>query len=334
MYTREELLHAKKELYLSRAQGALIGLAVGDAVGDIGRDQDFRNRYGMIASLYPEAKSTDDTEFGFLTARTLLDCDGELTPEAVWDSWKRNIVDRGGMKKRGGRPLYGAVRNIERGIKAPLSGIDNTMNDDDGAAMRMAPIGIFAAGDEAEAGRLAEIDACVSHHRDGIWAARGVAAAVSVAIAGAGPEQVVDAARRQIPDDSWLGRSMDRALDLCRNAGSMLEIWELLHTEFWTPEHASSAEAIPQALAIFYMTGMKMREALFWSANFGRDADTIAAVVCSLSGASHGVEVFPDEWIKQVRKADGVCLGFVEDEDALDLARRIVELAIKKGSGR
>jgi ADP-ribosylglycohydrolase len=334
MYTRKELLNSKKELYLSRARGAMIGLAVGDAVGDIGRDQDFRNRYGMIVSLYPEAKSTDDTEFGFLTARTLLDCDGDLTPEVVWDSWKRNIVDRGGMKKRGGRPLYGAVRNIGRGIKAPWSGIDNTMNDDDGAAMRMAPIGIFAAGDEAEAGRLAEIDACVSHDRDGIWAARAVAAAIAVAIAGAEPAEAVEAARRQIPDDSWLGRSMDRALALCRNAASMLDIWEVLHTDFWASEHASSAEAIPQALAIFYMTGKEMRESLFWAANFGRDADTIAAVVCALSGATHGVEVFPSGWVEQVRKADGVCLGFVEDEDALDLARRIVDLAVRKGSGK
>jgi ADP-ribosylglycohydrolase len=77
-----------------------------------------------------------------------------------------------------------------------------------------------------------------------------------------------------------------------------------------------------------------MRESLFWAANFGRDADTIAAVVCALSGATHGVEVFPSGWVEQVRRADGVCLGFVEDEDALDLARRIVELAIRKGSGK
>jgi ADP-ribosylglycohydrolase len=331
---RKELL-ADRQLYLSRAKGALIGLAVGDAVGDIGRDQEYRKQYGMIVSLYPGAKSTDDTEFGFLTARTLIDCGGDITPDAVWNSWKRNIVDRGGMKKRGGRPLYGAVRNIERGIHPPLSGIDNTMNDDDGAAMRMAPIGIFAAGDVQEAGRLAEIDACVSHHRDGIWAAQAVAAAIAGAMVGMDPVEVVETARKMVPDDSWLGRSLDRALNLCRSAGEMLDIWEELHTEFWAAEHASSAEAIPQALAIYYMAGKDMRRALFWAANFGRDADTIAAVVCALVGASHGVEVFPETWVEQVRRADGVCLGFVEDEDALSLAEELVDLAIsREASGR
>jgi len=327
---RKELLE-NKEYYLSHARGALIGLAVGDAVGDLGRDQEYRARYGMVTSLYPGAKSTDDTEFSFLTARTLIDYEGDITPERVWQSWKINIVDRGGMKKRGGRPLYGAVHNIERGIKPPYSGIDNAMNDDDGAAMRMVPIGIFAAGDAEYAARLAAIDASISHDRDGIWAAQAVAAAISVAITGATPEMVVKTARNQIPNDSWLGRSFDRAIDLCRNAEGILDIWEALHVDFWAAEHASSAEAIPQAFALFFMSGRVMREALFWSANFGRDADTIAAVVCALVGASQGVEVFPRQWIEQVRKADGVCLGFVENEDALDLAKLLVDLAIWKG---
>ena len=327
---RSELL-ADRPYFLSRAQGALIGLAVGDAAGDLGRSQDYRNKYGMIVSLYPDAKSTDDTEFGFLTARTRLEYHGDITPDTVWDSWKHYIVDRGGMKKRGGRPLYGAVRNIERGIRPPYSGIDNTMNDDDGAAMRMPPIGIFAAGDVALAGRLAEADASVSHNRDGIWAAKAVAAAVAVAITGADRSLVVKAAEEQIPRDSWLGRSFLRAMDLCRKGGSILDIWEALHVDFWASEHSSSAEAIPQVFSIFLLAGGSLKDALFWSANFGRDADTISALVCSLVGASQGLGVFPETWINQVKRADGVCLGFTEEEDALDLASKLVDLAISKG---
>lgn len=329
--TRKELL-SDKECFQSRARGAMIGLAVGDAVGDLGRDQECRTKYGLVVSLLPGAKSTDDTEFGFLTARTLLDYNGDISSEKVWDSWKRYIVDQGGMKKRGGRPLYGAVQNIERGKRPPLSGIDNSMNDDDGAAMRMAPIGIFAAGDTSEAARLAALDAKVSHDRDGIWSAQAVAAAVSAAIVGKDKEEIVEIARQQIPDESWLGRMMDHALELCKGAGHIREIWEQLHNDFRASEHASSAEAIPQALAIFYMCGDSMDDALFWSANFGRDADTIAAVVCSLVGARHGVDVFPEAWISQVRHADGVCLGCVADMDAIDLADDLVELSMRRGA--
>ena len=48
----------------------MIGLAVGDALGDLGRNNEYRNRYGIIDNLYHGAGSTDDTEFALFTART------------------------------------------------------------------------------------------------------------------------------------------------------------------------------------------------------------------------------------------------------------------------
>ncbi len=62
MRTRTELLNDRARLE-SKAAGALIGLAVGDAIGDLGRSQDHRARFGIVTNLYPEGKSTDDTEF-------------------------------------------------------------------------------------------------------------------------------------------------------------------------------------------------------------------------------------------------------------------------------
>ena len=94
-----------------------------------------------VSSLYEGAKSTDDTEFAVLTAQTLLDCGGNLTTEALLAFWEKHILDQGGLFDRGGRPLYGAVENLRRGILPPLSGQDNVLNNDDGAAMRIAPIG-------------------------------------------------------------------------------------------------------------------------------------------------------------------------------------------------
>src|SRR5512146_553677 len=144
-------------------------------MGDIGRTGAFRDQYGISTNLYAGAKSTDDTEFAVLTARSLLDCGGKLTPEAVLASWQKYILADGGMYERGGRPLYGAVANIKRGLMPPLSGRFNVMNNDDGAAMRIAPVGILCAGDPQRAASLAEIDAQVSHYQDGIWAAQAVA---------------------------------------------------------------------------------------------------------------------------------------------------------------
>ena len=326
MISRDEVL-ADRTRYESRAAGALVGLAVGDAMGDLGRSQEHRARYGIVTNLYPEARSTDDTEFGVLTARCLLDARGNLTTDAVYRAWKKYILDRGGAKKRAGRPLYGAIENLGRGLLPPLSGRHNVMNVDDGAAMRVSPIGVYRAGDPAGAARLAEIDACISHDADGIWAAKAVAASVASAIASADVGEIVEAGLRQFPPGSWIARTMAIAMGICDAKADIEEAFEELHTRLWTPEHATAPEAIPQVYAIFRLTGGDFRRGLLWSANFGRDADTICGLVCSFSGAMRGIEAFPADWVERVRRASGVCLDFSQDEDIVELSRELVALS-------
>lgn len=174
-----------REQFVDRAQAAMVALGVGDAAGDLGRDPAVRQQYGVLNRLLKEGKSTDDTEFSVLSARALLSCEGPYTAQSVADTWRRLVLSNGGALDRGGTPLYGALWNLSQGIEPPLSGIDNTLNNDDGAAMRAVPFGIAAVGNPAEAARLAGIDACVSHDRDGIWSAQAIAASISVALEGA-----------------------------------------------------------------------------------------------------------------------------------------------------
>jgi ADP-ribosylglycohydrolase len=225
-------------------------------------------------------------------------------------------------------PLYGAVANLRRGILPPLSGRDNVAHNDDGAAMRVAPIGIICAGDGPRAARLAAIDAQISHYADGVWAAQAVAAAVAVAMVDGTTEQVIAAANEQIPEDSWLGRAIERAMQICDAAERMEDAWEPLHSQLWTPSHSAAAEAIPQALAIVRLTDGDFRRGLFWAANFGRDADTISAVVGALAGARHGVQIIPERWIEIVRRPSGVCLKFAAQEDIPTLAHQLADLII------
>jgi ADP-ribosylglycohydrolase len=304
----------------------MLGLAVGDALGDLGRMDAYRQRYGIVTSIYDGAGSTDDTEFALLTARALFECKGELTSEAVVAAWCQYVVEQGGVLARGGRPQYGAVANLRRGMRPPLSGRDNVGNDDDGAAMRIAPVGIVCAGDPERAAELAAVDAQISHYADGVWAAQAVAASVAIAMTGADPEAIIDAGLQQIPEDSWLGRAMARAMGICEEAQTIERAWERLHTDLWTPTHSACAEAIPQTYAIFRLTHGEFREGMFWAANFGRDADTITAVVGALSGARHGVDVIPREWIEKVRKPSGVCLRFTAEEDVLLIAEQLAAL--------
>lgn len=316
-----------------RAMAAMIALAVGDAAGDLGRDDAIRQKYGIVTRLLPEGKSTDDTEFTALSARALLDCDGEFTAAFVAETWRRLVLSDGGAKERGGTPLYGALWNLSKGIDPPLSGQHNTLNIDDGAAMRAVPFGIAAAGDPDEAARLAGIDASVSHDRDGLWAAQAVAASASVALTGAPVDEVIAAGRRFIPEESWLGRRMEQALGIVESEEDPFEAYVQLHTELWAPRHSVSPEAIPQVYALYAMSKGNFRRGLILTANFGRDADTITALVLALCAAGEGLSVIPDEWVEQVRQPAGVCLSFARNEDMLDLGRQLADYALRRGRG-
>jgi len=325
MLKRADLI-ANQALREEKAVGCLVGLAVGDALGDLGRKDEYRKQYGIITELVGNSTSTDDTEFALLTARTLLDCGGNLTTEAVVSSWQTYILDSGGVQERGGQPLYGAVANLRRGILPPLSGRDNVGNYDDGAAMRIAPIGIVCAGQPDRAAAMAEIEAQISHYADGIWAAQAIAASVAVAMVTGSVEEIIGAGLQRIPADSWLGRAMARAMGVCEEAVTIERAWTRLHTDLWTPSHAASAEAIPQIYSIFRLTQGDFAKAMFWGGNFGRDADTIGAVLGALCGARHGLSVIPATWIEMVRRPTGVCLRFAANEDIVEVAKELAKL--------
>jgi ADP-ribosylglycohydrolase len=322
MMTRHDLAR-NQSLAQEKAVGCLLGLAVGDALGDLGRNHEHRLRYGIATEVTAAAKSTDDTEFALLTARTILEHQGEVSTAAVVASWRRYILDMGGVFERGGKPQYGAVANLRRGLLPPLSGMDNVQNDDDGAAMRIAPIGILCAGEPERAAALAAVEAQISHARDGIWAAQAVAASVAVAMVDGTVEEIIAAGLRQIPEDSWLGRTMRRALAICDENPDLQAAWLPLHDALWTPTHSVSPEAIPQAYAIFRLTGGDFHQGMFWGCNFGRDADTIGAVIGALSGAIHGRSVIPDGWADRVRRPAGVCLKFAAQEDVVTVAEQL-----------
>ncbi len=319
------------DVFVDRAVAAIVGLGVGDAMGDLGRDSDVRNRYGILTELLPQGRSTDDTEFCVLSARAFLDCEGEYTPQVVADAWRRLVLDHGGPEERGGIPLYGALWNLSQGIDPPQSGTDNVLHDDDGAAMRAVPFGILAAGDPEAAARLASIDASVSHARDGIYAAAAVAASTSVALVGASVEEVISTGMRYVPADSWLARRMNLALDIVATTRDIFDTYEALHSRLWTPKHSVAAEAIPQMYALYKLADGDFRKGLVLSANFGRDADTICSLVVALSAAGKGMSVIPDDWVERVRHPSGVCLPFAAKEDLVDLGRELAARALTGG---
>ena len=317
--------------FKDRAVAAIAALGVGDAAGDLGRDAAVRQKLGIVTKLLPEGKSTDDTEFTVLTARGLIDNYKNYTAKSVADTWRSLVLADGGAQERGGIPLYGALWNLTQGLEPPVSGKNNTLNIDDGAAMRAVPFAVYAYGDPELAAKYAAIDASVSHYRDGIWAAQAIAAAATVALTGGSVETIIDTGRKFIPEGSWLGSRMEAAMNILDEHDDIFDQYEALHSKLWAPVHSVSPEAIPQVFALFKMSRGDFKKAFLLSANFGRDADTICALVLSLCAAREGTKVIPREWIEQVRKPAGVCLKFAAKEDLVHLAEQLADIAIENG---
>ncbi len=115
-------------------------------------------------------------------------------------------------------------------------------------------------------------------------------------------------------------------MKICDEEKTIENAWERLHSELWTPSHSASPEAIPQIYSLFRLTEGDFRRGMFWACNFGRDADTLGAVIGAMSGAMHGISVIPPSWVQAVRHPAGVCLKFAAQEDVVELAEQLAKL--------
>ncbi len=325
MMTRKELV-AERELCFDKAFGALIGLAIGDSFGDASRTTENHLNYGISMDFRDEVSwSTDDTEFALLTAKALIDAKGELTAEHVIKMWRNHVITQGALN-RGGASEREAAANIKRHILPPDSGKYNSHHMSDGAAMRVTPIGIVCAGDPARAAHLAQIDAQISHWRDGIWGAQAVAVAVSVAMVSGDANDIMAEVLKVVPEDSWFYFSLMKAMQIVDRSDSIESAWMPLHTELWTEYKAAVPEAVSQALAVFKATAGDFRKGIIYGGNFGRDADTIAAIIGGISGAMNGASAIPKPWIEKTRYPSGTCLAFAKGLDIYQVAEELAEL--------
>ena len=323
----KKLNNINPEVLRDRAAGCLIGLAIGDAFGDAARDSDNQFLYGITMD-FPEKPtgSTDDTEFALLTAEILIQSNGEPSRENVVDAWREHVLVQDTFY-RGGASERDAAVNIKRGIPSPDSGKYHFHYMSDGAAMRAAPVGIVAAGDPDRAAALAERDAEISHWRDGIWGAQAVGAAVAVAVAGGTVDEIVAEARSRAPEGSWFNHTLKEAFSLIEQSNCQLEkAWMPLHKAIRSEYKAAVPEAVTAAISIFKLTNGDFIEGTIYAGNYGRDSDTIGAIVGALAGAHKGLKAIPADWVEKVRRPDGTCLQFTKGLDIIQFAHDLTGL--------
>lgn len=319
--------------WFDRAYGSLIGQAVGDALGAPVEGlsvYEIRERHAWIADfISDDPAGTDDTEYAMLTARIILSYGHDLTLEHMTAEWTRYLVGQDGGFNRGGFSEMDAIYNLRKGLVAPYTGSDNHEMWSDGAAMRIAPIGIFCAGDPQEAARLAGIEARVSHHRDGVYCGQAIAASVAAAMVGKSWEAVVEAGLRYIPEDSWTHRKISEAVDIAMRVRNEEKIVEELYNRisiFYYPWADVAPEATALAYGAFVAGRGEYVPSVLCGVNVGRDADTIAAMAGAMAGALHGVQAVPVDWRDRINMIRGTCIHATAGMNVKELAEQFADV--------
>lgn len=313
----------------SKAYGCLVGLAIGDALGSATEEMSpstIRRRFGRVLDFVEKnAAGTDDTEYAMLTAMILLENHGTLDYRKVAKGWLRHLGDEREFS-RGGASEWEALQNLKNGVMPPRSGSTGSATWSDGAAMRIAPIGIYCAGNPEKAARLAKIDACVSNSGDGVYCAQALAASVSEALITNDVSSIIGTGIGFLPKKSASYAFVNR---IVKAAGEYRSPNPALGRLYGLRSSISTwyaPEALGYSYAMFELGGGRFRESVLGAVNLGRDADTIAAMTGALCGAMGGIDKIPSTWVRKCRTVKGTCIRSFAGIDIKQTAKRIEEL--------
>lgn len=293
------------------ARGALIGGAVGDALGRpaegcdpvlvaarFGVLRDYRPWGGWVGG--PVGTITDDTQMTMCVAEWLAEAGDEPDPAALAERFQRWLPVGRGV----GSTCRRAVERLDAGLPWHQAGVASAGN---GAAMRVAPVGLACHDDLDRLRRVAALSAVVTH-ADPTAVASAIAQAFLVAwLARRDPhtlrvDDVLDALGAVLTDVEHPPVAERKP------GGGRVRLRErLLEVGDWLDAPAGDAfehfyngafvlESLPAALWCFLRSPDDAEEVIIAAANGGHDADTVAAMAGALVGAYLGESALPNRW--------------------------------------
>lgn len=299
---------------LDSARGALLGTFVGDALGmpyEGLPPNEIPDTVEMTAGRLGLGTYTDDTQMMIALAEAVIE-DAPLDPERL----ARRFLDRFDPARGYGRGTTRVVELWRAGVPVAVASrqaYDTQGSFGNGAAMRVAPIGVRYADDPPQLYSQAAVSAKVTHaHPIGIDAAVVQAASVGAAVAG---RDILDAAV-EAATTGEMRRGVAAVGDLLdQRRASPGEVAGKLGST------AAGHRSVPTALycALAHDT---FEASVSVAVRCGGDTDTVAAMAGAIAGARHGAGSCPARWVNELE--DGP-LGRSHVED---LARRLHELAL------
>lgn len=278
---------------LDRARGALLGLAIGDALGAplefADRDEEpiVTEMIGGGPFNLEPGEWTDDTAMALCLADSLivrqgLDMNDLMSRFVRW--WRAGENSVTGNCFDIGMTTAMALRRFEATGEIVID--PDPQKAGNGSLMRLAPVAIFAGSDTELAVDLARRQSACTHGTPVcLDACAFFAELLADALQGADKRDVLG--RRPIFDDVderlaeiALGSYRIRKRDKIRSGGFVLET---LEAALWAIWHAGSFE-----------------EALVLAVNLAGDADTVGAVTGQLAGAILGASAIPERWLEKL----------------------------------
>lgn len=269
---------------------------------------------------------TDDTEWFVVAVRhhlgQQLDGSPALSSSQVWTELAHlREKDSDAVRPRVGTVI--ALENMAEGYGSPLSGQHNPHYFDDIACIRGIAAGLLRPGDPEGAADLAEVDAKFTHALDGVYGARGTAALFAVLSAGQGVKAAIDAARDQLPAQSWAAHVVDECLAAVREGDHAMSLAARLEEGVVDHVYAYANQA-PETLGLLFahLSLAETTDSLLLGAlAHPRHADGLVPLAGAAAGAVFGGPSIYDE-MPVLRGVSVRALAGVALEDVLmDLSK-------------
>lgn len=297
--------------------GSLVGVAVGDAIGASreGYRMAAEHEIRHIARISHALRYTDDTHMTIGVAESLVECHG-FNGAHMAGRFVNNYLKEPWRGYGPGPPrVFRLIKSGEEWNKAathvyPGGSFGN------GAAMRVAPIGLLFWSNHAKLKEVAHLSSLITHSH--ILGKEGAALqAMAVALA------VAENSDKPLNSQSFISCLLDFTTEDVYRAkitrfGALLEHPDNRQEVVHQLGHGIEAfNSVPTAIFAFLAHPQDFVSTVIYAVSLGGDTDTIASMAGAISGAYLGIDTIPSEWQEQLENR-----GYI-----LNLADRLWQVA-------
>lgn len=284
-----------------RARGALLGLAIGDAVGTTlefrtpGSFEPITDMSGGGPFGLRPGQFTDDTSMALCLAESLVEtgrCDPVDQNRRYVQWWRNGKFSSTGVCFDIGGQTRQALEEHEATGKAHC-GQTHARSAGNGSLMRLAPVAMAFAGAPEQAIRHAASSSRATHGaRECVDACRYFAGLLVGAIQGRPKDELLSPMFTPVPD-LWRTEPLEPAIERVAAGSFALKEPPAIRGSGYV------VESLEATLWAFHKAA-DYHDTILRAANLGEDADTTAAIAGQIAGAHYGAQNIPARWLERL----------------------------------